>query len=158
VNPHLTANPVTSTDSWFACPQTNPGTDIRLLLFPYAGGGPEVFGKWSAELPNDVQGCAIHYPGRGSRHNETPFNRLIPLVKALARAIQPFVDKPFAFLGHSLGSLVAFELAQHLHQNNLPQPTLLFISACGAPHLHAVHQPIHTLPDAEFIDALQKFK
>ena len=145
-----------NSNKWFACPQAHSGAETRLFFFPYAGGGPAVFGKWYGELPNHLEGWVAHYPGRGSRNNEPPIKRLITLVENLAQAMQPLLDKPFAFFGHSLGGLVSFELARHLRQNNLPQPTMLFISACGAPQILDPHPPIHTLPDSEFLKALER--
>ena len=115
-----------------------------------------MFGKWSAELPGNMETWIAHYPGRGSRHDEPPISRLAILVEKLLKAILPLLDKPFAFFGHSLGGLVAFELTRHLRRNNLPQPQILFISACGAPHLPDPHPPIHTLPDTEFLKSLQQ--
>ena len=52
--------------------------------------------------------------------------------------------------------MVAFELIRHLRRLKLPQPNILFVSACSAPQLPDPHPPIHTLPDTEFIRSLQK--
>jgi len=151
------ANPVSSnTNSWFVCTQANPRSETRLFLFPYAGGGPAVFGKWFAELPNLVEKWVVHYPGRGSRNHEPPINSIPMLVGALSQAIQPLLGRPFVFFGHSLGALVAYELAQHLRRSGLPQPRILFVSASGAPHLCDSHPSMHTLSDSEFLKSLQK--
>lgn len=129
---------------------------MRLFLFPYAGGGPAAFGKWPAAFPNTIEIWIAHYPGRGARHNELPIKQINTLTEQLSQAVQPFLDKPFAFFGHSLGGLVAFELVKYLRKNNFSQPTPLFISACNAPQLPNPHPPIHTLPDAEFLRKLQE--
>jgi medium-chain acyl-[acyl-carrier-protein] hydrolase len=144
-----------SSNNWFVCPQANPGAETRLFLFPYAGGGPAAFGKWPAALPSTIETWIAHYPGRGSRHNELPIKQISTLVERLSRAIQPLLDKPFAFFGHSLGALLAFELTRQLRQQNFPQPQILFVSACGAPGIPDPHPPIHALPDPEFLKALQ---
>ena len=157
MNPLPAANPVSSnTNTWFVCNQANPSAETRLFLFPYAGGGPALFSKWFAELPNLIERWAVHYPGRGSRHHEPPIKNIFLLAGALSRAIQPFLDQPFVFFGHSLGALVAYELALHLRRHGLPQPNILFVSACGAPHLRDPHPFMHLLPDAEFLEALEK--
>lgn len=113
-----------------------------------------MFGKWFAEPDTRTEALIVHYPGRGSRHNEQPIKRIHSLVEQLSQAIQPYLDEPFAFFGHSLGGLIAFELARQLRRQNLPQPQVLFISGCGAPHLPDPHPSIHKLPDPEFINAL----
>jgi medium-chain acyl-[acyl-carrier-protein] hydrolase len=142
---------------WFVCLRAAPNAETRLFLFPYAGGGSAVFGKWPANLPGNVEAWIAHYPGRGSRHNESLIKELGQLAGKLSQAIRPFLDKPFALFGHSMGGLVAVELTRQLRKNNLPQPTTLFVSGCGAPHLPDPHPAIHTLPDAEFLKALQAF-
>lgn len=142
--------------SWFVCPHPNPGAGARLFLFPYAGAGPAAFSRWSAELSKGMETWIAHYPGRGSRYNEPPVKRIITLAENFAQVIQPLFDKPFAFFGHSMGALVAFELARRLRKNGLPQPTTLFVSGCGAPHLPDPHPPIHALPDVEFLHALKQ--
>ena len=143
-------------NNWFVCPQIKWETETRLFLFPYAGGGPAVFHKWTTELPNHLEAWIAHYPGRGSRHKESLIRGVFTLAEKLSQAIQPLLDKPFAFFGHSLGGLVAFELTRHLRQNHLPQPQILFVSACGAPHIPDPHPPIHLLPDSEFLKSLQQ--
>lgn len=137
---------------WFVCPQPNSNATARLYLFPYAGGAPSSFTKWIAEFPNTIEVSIVHYPGRGSRFNEPPIKDLFVLVEEIANAIQPDLDKPFFFFGHSFGALLAFEVACRIS----PQPQILFVSACGAPHVANPNRPIHTLSDSEFIKSLQE--
>lgn len=149
-------SPPLDSNQWFVCSRPNPKAETRLFFFPYAGGGPAVFGKWGNEFPSDIEAWTVHYPGRGSRYNEPPIKELVVLVEGILQAIKPLLDKPFTFFGHSLGGLIAFELARTLHQNNLPQPIALFISACGAPHIPDPYLPIHNLPDAQFLTSLKE--
>lgn len=146
------SQPSPQKDRWFVCPQPNPNADLRLFLFPYAGGTPTAFTKWPAEFPDNIETNIIHYPGRGSRFNESPIKELSVLVQEINRAILPLLYKPFVFFGHSMGGMIAFELARQLSS----QPQTLFISACGAPQLPDPNHPIHSLPDSEFIKSLQK--
>ncbi len=134
------------------CPQHNSSATSRLFIFPYAGGAPSSFNKWAAEFPKDIEVSIAHYPGRGSRFNETPIKELFVLVEEIANAIQPELDKPFFFFGHSLGAVLAFKVARRIH----PQPQILFVSACGAPHIPNPNRPIHELPDIEFIKSLRE--
>lgn len=143
---------------WYVCPQIKPKTESRVFLFPYAGGGPTVFNKWNAGFPSTIEVQIVHYPGRGSRHDEAPIRSLFTLVERLAQAILPLLDKPYIFFGHSLGGTVAFELARHLRRNGLQQPTALFISACAAPQTPGPHTPVHRLSDNEFINSLKEIK
>jgi medium-chain acyl-[acyl-carrier-protein] hydrolase len=114
-----------------------------------------VFAQWFTELPGYLEGYIAHYPGRGSRYREPAIRNLPDLVEGLCQAIKPLLDRPFAFFGHSLGALVAFELARQSKGGHLPQPGILFVSACGAPHLPDPHAPIHALPEADFLKSLR---
>ncbi|MBL8110794.1 MAG: thioesterase [Anaerolineales bacterium] len=143
-------------DTWFACPAPRSDATMRVFFFPYAGGGPAAFAKWCAGLNDSFEGLAVHYPGRGSRSPQPPLTDLLALVENLSQAISPLLDKPFAFFGHSMGGLIAFELARTLRQKGLAEPNILFISACAAPQLPNPHPPIHQLPDAEFVNELKK--
>jgi len=143
--------------NWFVNLLPKPEAKIRLFFFPHAGGGPVVFAPWLPQLPSAIEGWTVHLPGRGSRYSEPAYKELRPLVERLSQAIEPLLDQPYALFGHSFGALVAFELARSLRRCGLPRPVTLFVSACGAPHLPDPHPPIHALPNAQFLKALEKF-
>jgi medium-chain acyl-[acyl-carrier-protein] hydrolase len=146
----------TAFDSWIAFRKPNPQARLRLFCFPYAGAGASIFRTWSDGLPADVEVCPVQLPGRGTRLMETPFTQLTPLVQALAQALVPLVDKPFAFFGHSLGALVGFELARQLRRQSDVQPVRLFVSADRAPQIPHRDRPIHALPEREFLVELRR--
>ncbi|MGB2677420.1 MAG: alpha/beta fold hydrolase, partial [Candidatus Acidiferrum sp.] len=145
----------TAFDPWVACRKPNPQARLRLFCFPYAGTGASIFRTWSDGLPADFEVCPVQFPGRGTRLMETPFTQLEPLVQALAQALGPLLDKPFAFFGHSLGALVGFELARQLRRQSGVQPVRLFVSADRAPQLPHRDRPIHVLPEGEFLVELR---
>jgi medium-chain acyl-[acyl-carrier-protein] hydrolase len=82
---------------------------------------------------------------------EPPFSELPPLVEALAQALVPLLDKPFALFGCSLGSLIAFELARWLRIHHETRPVRLFVAAAAAPQIPRSGYPIHNLPENEFL-------
>jgi medium-chain acyl-[acyl-carrier-protein] hydrolase len=129
---------------------------LRLFCLPYAGAGAAIFRTWADGLPEDVEVCPIQYPGRGTRLMQTSFTRLSPLVEALAEAVAPLLDRPFAVFGHSLGALVGFELARTLRRRCGVQPMRLFVSADRAPQIPPRERPIHGLPEAEFLAELRR--
>src|SRR5215831_11381583 len=79
-------NPMTGAWSrdWMICPQPNPAAALRLFGFPYSGGGVAIFHKWPALMPAHVELFAAQLPGRDGRRGEPPFDRMAPLVRALA--------------------------------------------------------------------------
>lgn len=119
---------------WVYRPKPNPNAQLRLFCFPFAGGGVATYRSWCNDLPPEVEVCLIQLPGRENRLDEPPCTDLEELLAALETALLPYLDKPFAFYGHSLGALLSFELAHRLSHRNKP-PTHLFVSACTAPHL-----------------------
>lgn len=145
-----------NSNRWFVCPRPNVRADTRLFLFPYAGGAPSAFHAWANEFPSNIETHIIHYPGRGSRYNEPLLNSINTLVEKIYDAIQPLLDRPFFFMGHSMGGIVAFELTRLLQQHDLPFPKIFFVSACGAPHIPDPHAPIHKLLDPEFTRSIQQ--
>jgi medium-chain acyl-[acyl-carrier-protein] hydrolase len=149
-------NTATAFDSWVAYRKPNPQARLRLFCFPYAGNGASIYRTWSDGLPADVEVCPVQFPGRGTRLMETPFTQLTPLVQALAQALVPILDKPFAFFGHSLGALVGFELARQLRRQSGVQPVRLFVAADRAPQLPHRDRPIHVLPEEEFLVELRR--
>ena len=67
-----------------------------------------------------------------------------------------FSDCPFAFLGHSMGAIVAYETARRLRAIGADQPVHLFLSARAAPHLQDESNPLRFLDDETFIDQLHQ--
>jgi medium-chain acyl-[acyl-carrier-protein] hydrolase len=134
-------------DKWLARIRPSPQARVRLFCFPYAGGGGSVFFQWAFQLPELVEVCAVQLPGRESRFAESPVNRMENLTEILNDRLDSYVELPFAFFGHSMGGLIAFELARKLRTTKGLQPRHLFASGCRAPQLPLTEPPMHTLPD-----------
>ena len=148
-------NPNNSSQQWVFRPKPNPKAQLRLICFPYSGGGAAVYRTWADYLPDDIELCSVRLPGRETRFRETPFTRLTPLVEATAIGLSPYLDKPFAFFGHSLGALVGYALALHLRQQQAVQPIHLFVSGRRAPHLPPTHPPVHQADEATFLNRIR---
>jgi len=146
-----------TTPTWISRPRPNPGATLRLFCFHYSGGSAHAFRGWPDRLPAAVELLPAHLPGHGSRIGEAPFVRLEPLVQALADALAPHLERPFALLGHSMGALVAFELARELRWRRAPGPAHLFAASHPAPQTPPREPPIHGLPEAEFVRDLRRF-
>lgn len=144
-------------NAWVSCPKPNSQANLRLFCFPHAGGGALSFRTWSQSLPATVEVCPIELPGRGSRLAEKPFTRLEPLVLAITQPLLSYLDKPFAFFGHSMGGLLSFELARLLRREYGLKPAHLFVSGRRAPQVPASKPPIHALPESAFLRELRRF-
>lgn len=127
--------PHSVSDAWIIRYKRNTQARLRLFCFPYAGGGASLFRPWVDALLPEVEVCSIQPPGREHRLTEAAYTRLDALVQALAVAIHPYLDLPFAFFGHSMGALTSFELARQLRRMSDRQPVRLCVAAHRAPHL-----------------------
>ena len=142
-------------NSWVKCPKPKPQANLRLFCFPYAGGSTLGFHTWPDSLPPTVEVCLVELPGRGTRLMESPFTRMSLLVQGIAQALFPYLDKPFAFFGHSMGGLVSFELARLLSSEYGCSPVHLFVSGRRAPQIPELERAtIYTLPEPEFLEEL----
>src|SRR6185295_1953892 len=144
------------TDSHFSYGTPKPHARMRLFCLPYAGGSARAFRPWASRLPEDGELCPIEIPGRGSRMREKPLTRLMSLVQIIGEEMKPFLDKPFALFGHSMGALISFELARKLRREHGRQPTHLFVSASSAPHLPSRSPITYNLCDAEFLTQIRR--
>lgn len=144
-------------DPWFVR-QPDPARRFRLFCFSYAGGSAASFAQWQAELDPAIEVCAIQLPGRGGRFGETPCRSMPELVLRIAERVAGLRDLPFAFFGHSLGALLAFEVASYCDRHGLPMPEHLFASGCNAPQLRSPSRNLNLYSDANLISALQDYK
>jgi medium-chain acyl-[acyl-carrier-protein] hydrolase len=143
-------------NTWVSCPRPVPAAKVRLFCFPYSGAGANIYYPWADVLPPSWEICPVQLPGRGNRMSEPLATRLAPQVDALAAGLAPYLDKPFAFFGHSMGALIGFELARRLRRAAAPLPVHLFVSGHQAPHLPDRNPPLHALPEAAFLDKLRE--
>lgn len=128
----------------------------RLFCFHHAGGAGSMYRRWADEAPVGLSVYAVQLPGREFRLREQPFTRVEPLVQELMRVLEPRLDLPFAFFGHSMGATVAFELARELRRREARGPVHIGISGRIAPHVRSRFTPVHELKDAELVDRLRR--
>jgi medium-chain acyl-[acyl-carrier-protein] hydrolase len=144
-------------DKWLIGAKTPSSARLRLVCFPYAGGGATVFHGWQEYFPADIEVCAVRLPGRESRLGEPPFTDIASLTSCLAPILAEYRDLPLAFFGHSMGALVAFEMAHALHAQHLAEPRYLCVAGFRAPHLQARQPPIHALDEEHLVVELRKY-
>lgn len=125
----------------------------RLFCFSHAGGGSALYGPWRAAFGAGLEVCPVLLPGREARMSEPPYRRMEDLIDPLVQALGPDMDRPFSLFGHSMGSIVAFELARRVTALGYPLQSLL-VSGRRAPHLRSPRPAVHTLDEAGFIDAI----
>lgn len=134
---------------WFPFGAPNPAARMRLFCLPYAGGTASLYHSWWRPGPPGIDIVPVQLPGRGSRLAEEPEAHHERLVGQLTQALLPHVVGPFALFGHSMGALLAFELAHRLTRHGWA-PRALFVAAYAAPHLPRARTDVHLLPRQQF--------
>ncbi|MEM7269979.1 MAG: SDR family NAD(P)-dependent oxidoreductase, partial [Pseudomonadota bacterium] len=142
--------------NWIVRPQPRPDARMRLFCFPFAGGGASAFKDWTGTAPEDIEICTIQLPGREERIGEPLLTDMQTVVEALAPVISTLADRPFAFFGHSMGAIVAYEAAKAMRKIGAAEPAHLFLSARAAPHLEREGEPLRALPNKELMDRLHE--
>ncbi|MDF3932680.1 thioesterase II family protein [Pseudomonas citronellolis] len=115
---------------------------LRLFCLPYSGASAMVYARWRRQLPAWLDVCPLELPGRGRRFGEALQTDMHALAEQLAEELEERLDAPYALFGHSLGGLLAFELAHALRRRGLPAPAALFASAAPAPSRREHHQEL----------------
>ena len=131
---------------------------MRLFCFPYAGSTAAVFRSWPQYLPSEIELCAVQYTGRGSRLAEPLGEDIVEVMNEIYQDLQQFLNKPFAFFGHSMGALVSYEFARRLQREQQAGPFELFVSGCSAPHVRMFDELTYNLPEPEFLAELRRLQ
>jgi surfactin synthase thioesterase subunit len=134
---------------------TDPAGDaVRLFCLPHAGSGPARYLSWAGRLPGiDLIGVCL--PGHERRVAEPPLRRVADIIDALADAVTPHLDRPFALFGHSFGGLLAFQLARRLEAGGA-QPLHVFVSGAAAEPSRTAEPPVAALGDEAFITHVRR--
>jgi medium-chain acyl-[acyl-carrier-protein] hydrolase len=138
--------------SWLYTPVPHEHAAMRLFCFPYAGGSVASFAGWAARL-RSVEVTIIQLPRRRTGIGDR-LTHVRDVVRHLGPALEPLMDAPFAFFGHSLGSLLAYETACHLRARGLRLPAQLYVSGHRAPHLPDTGVITKDASDEAFIEFL----
>ncbi|MGS0897524.1 thioesterase II family protein [Burkholderia stagnalis] len=136
---------------------SNAASRLRLYCFSYAGGSATIYQPWRASLDAGIDLCAIQLPARGMRLAEPAERDLPALVRRLSDVIAAQDTGPFAFFGHSLGALLAFELTRHLQRSGLPLPAKLIVSGCSSPQLRDPVEALDEHDDDKLRDRLTRY-
>ncbi|AEW99631.1 thioesterase II family protein [Streptantibioticus cattleyicolor] len=139
---------------WLPYGPPDPG-DRTLFCLANAGAGAASYAGWRALAPDGVRVCPLQPPGRAERFAEPPHAGAPALVDALLDAIGDVFTGDYALFGHSMGAVVAFELARRLQAEGRTPPAHVFVSGRAAPYLPEPNRPIHDLPLDALIDELR---
>jgi len=123
---------------WFPFDAATDAADIQLFCLPPAAGAASRYRPWQAALAPRIDVVPVQLPGRESWFGDDPYTQPDDLVAALVEAIGVHCGPRFALFGHSMGALLAYELASGLAGAGRP-PAHLFVSGYVPAHLTALN-------------------
>src|SRR6266700_289162 len=141
-------------DRWIRNLVPSPDSHTRLFCFPYAGGSASYYYWLSAALAPRVEVRAIQYPGRLDRRVEPSLQNIPDLADFACDALRNSLGGPYAFFGHSMGAVVAYEVARRLARKTGGGPRWLFVSGRRAPTRHRAAS-VHLRSDASLVRELR---
>ncbi|MFF7652571.1 thioesterase II family protein [Streptomyces sp. NPDC007983] len=122
-------------DLWLRRYQPRAAPAVRLVCFPHAGGSATSFLPFVRALPDEVEMSAVQYPGRQERRSDPLIGTIEGLVEPVAGALAGYGDRPLVLFGHSMGAIVAYEVARTLQQRGAA-PAALVVSGRRSPTTH----------------------
>lgn len=145
-------------DYWITFGRPNPSPKMRIICFPYAGGGASIYSDWKNYFPAGMQVVAFQPAGRGNRFAESP---RVLMEEVLIDAMDPsrnrdLFNAPYLLFGHSLGARIAFEFLRMIHLKGYPAPIHFIASASRAPQL-PVTEKISCLSDDLFFSKITSY-
>ena len=132
--------------------KSNP--KLRLFCFPYAGGNSSIYNCWDKSIDNNIELIAVELTGRSNRMFEEPIHDMDKLVEVLYENIKCYLNKPFAFFGHSMGGLISYALSKKIEENTSFKLDFLIISAT-LPPFYYLKGKIHKYSDEDLIKVLK---
>ncbi|MGW7492585.1 thioesterase II family protein [Streptomyces sp. NPDC054786] len=148
------SNKVQGTTDWVRRFHPAPDADSRLVCFPHAGGAASYYHGVSASLSPDVDVLAMQYPGRQDRRTEPCLRTIDELAAQSVQALAPWTDRPLTLFGHSMGAMVAFEVARRLVAEGTV-PLSLIVSGRRAPS-RTRQENVHLQDDAGVLAEMQR--
>lgn len=132
--------------------------NMKLFCLPYAGGSSAIiYNRWISLAPTAIELIPVEISGRGRRITEPLHTDIHAVVEDVYNQLKELLtDQPFAFFGHSMGSLITYELYYYLQQRGAPLPKRLFFSG-GAPPHHYKNEGKHLLSDRKFINMVKQY-
>jgi len=130
---------------------------VKLFCLPYAGASASVYLKWKTRLDRKIELIPLELAGRGRRHREPFYESAEDAIEDILKYFLDYLDEsPFAILGHSMGSILAYELAQKVRLIRGREPVWMFVSGRYPPHIKKQQKIIHNLPIDEFKNEILK--
>lgn len=134
---------------WINHNTNNENAKLNIFCFPHAGSSSTFFAGWVRYFSDDVNIYPVQYPARDNRMSEPMPQSLFELAEKMVDESMELFEKPFIFVGHCSGSIVAYEVAEYLRKKTGKSSKYMFVSASVAPEDYKL-KSTKNLSDAMF--------
>jgi surfactin synthase thioesterase subunit len=130
---------------------------IPVLLFPFAGAGAGAFRRCQEYHSEVLRVCPVQLPGREQRFGEPAYTDAAQAVTGLLPDVLEVIgaDPEVALFGHSLGAVLAFEMAHRLSKVDGLTVNQVFVSGSPGPWTQRKKRATG-LTDDEFLDQVRE--
>jgi pyochelin biosynthetic protein PchC len=140
--------------AWIRRYNPAPHAPTRLVCFPHAGGSATFYLPVARAMAPALDVLAVQYPGRQDRRSERAIDDIRELADSVVAELKPWLDRPVALFGHSMGATVAFEVATRLERDGVV-PVALVVSGRRAPSRFRPGH-VHQFDDRQMVAELRK--
>jgi surfactin synthase thioesterase subunit len=128
---------------------------IKLFFLPYAGGSASVFLNWKRGLNQAIDIKPLELAGRGKRIHEPFYESVDEAATDIFKAISMEAGEgKYAIYGHSMGTILAYEVSKKIKAAKLNEPQHIFFSGRNSPDILSTTKDMHNLSDDDFIEAV----
>ncbi|NUP34380.1 MAG: thioesterase, partial [Streptomycetaceae bacterium] len=144
-------SPITSpaTSPWIHSFPGAPDAVADLVCLPHAGGSASFFHPLARLVAPRVRVLGVQYPGRQERRREPVRTDVREIAAEVLDALGPSGDRPTVYFGHSMGAVVAYEMAL------VRRPAALVVSGRRAPSRYR-DEAVHRRDDAGVVAELRR--
>lgn len=134
--------------------------ETKLCFFAHAGSSARGYSNFKKFLDPSIKPVPMELAGRGSRLSEQRFTDAEKCAGDIfLHNREIFEEGNYAFFGHSLGTIIAYEVAKIIKKCGLPSPEHIFFSGRPAPHSRYVSSitGISDQTDEDFVKAFSAY-
>ena len=130
---------------------------MNLICCPHAGGGKIFYSKWMRSFNKEIEFHVMSYPKR----DELVRMRMPSSIQKLAELIflrnRELFEDDYAIWGHSMGSIVGYELAQICIERLGNVPMIFFASGAKAPCDYSDMCIQYNMPEDSLREVLKEY-
>jgi surfactin synthase thioesterase subunit len=127
-----------------------------VFCFHHAGGSATDFFRWQELVNPRYEVICVQLPGRGARLRDPLLSDAQIVADHVLESLLPLIDRDYVLVGHSLGGLIAYEVAKRLQRAECRMPLRIVACARAAPSLNTTERT-HEYPRERFVESLRQY-